>query len=116
MVPYNLRFPGEIFDGRAGLDQNGHRDFDPRPDGLVDTSRLVTLLASTAVTTCVLIVNSASARHIEMSAKCQPNDTGCFPMAEDRITDSERSNFGYMRGSTNGIWERTGKRIHFSSA
>jgi RHS repeat-associated protein len=27
--PYNLRFPGQIFDGEAGLHQNGHRDFDP---------------------------------------------------------------------------------------
>jgi RHS repeat-associated protein len=26
---YNLRFPGQIFDGQAGLHQNGYRDFDP---------------------------------------------------------------------------------------
>jgi len=26
---YNLRFPGQIFDGQAGLHQNGRRDFDP---------------------------------------------------------------------------------------
>jgi RHS repeat-associated protein len=28
-VAYNLRFPGQIFDGQAGLHQNGRRDFDP---------------------------------------------------------------------------------------
>jgi len=28
-VTYNLRFPGQVFDGQAGLHQNGHRDFDP---------------------------------------------------------------------------------------
>ena len=26
---YNLRFPGQVFDGQAGLHQNGFRDFDP---------------------------------------------------------------------------------------
>ena len=26
---YNLRFPGQVFDGEAGLQQNWHRDFDP---------------------------------------------------------------------------------------
>jgi RHS repeat-associated protein len=26
---YNLRFPGQIFDGQAGIHQNGFRDFDP---------------------------------------------------------------------------------------
>lgn len=26
---YNLRFPGQIFDGQAGLHQNGYRDYDP---------------------------------------------------------------------------------------
>jgi RHS repeat-associated protein len=26
---YNLRFPGQIFDGPAGLHQNGFRDYDP---------------------------------------------------------------------------------------
>jgi len=26
---YNLRFPGQLFDGQAGLHQNGFRDFDP---------------------------------------------------------------------------------------
>jgi RHS repeat-associated protein len=26
---YNLRFPGQLFDGQAGLHQNGRRDFDP---------------------------------------------------------------------------------------
>jgi RHS repeat-associated protein len=29
IVAYNLRFPGQIFDGQAGLHQNGRRDFDP---------------------------------------------------------------------------------------
>jgi len=28
-VAYNLRFPGQVFDGEAGLHQNGFRDFDP---------------------------------------------------------------------------------------
>jgi len=28
-VAYNLRFPGQVFDGQAGLHQNGFRDFDP---------------------------------------------------------------------------------------
>jgi RHS repeat-associated protein len=27
--PYNLRFPGQLFDGQAGLHQNYFRDFDP---------------------------------------------------------------------------------------
>jgi len=27
--PFNLRFPGQIFDGQAGLHQNGFRDYDP---------------------------------------------------------------------------------------
>lgn len=27
--PYNLRFPGQVFDGQAGLHANGYRDFDP---------------------------------------------------------------------------------------
>jgi RHS repeat-associated protein len=26
---FNLRFPGQVFDGQAGLHQNGFRDFDP---------------------------------------------------------------------------------------
>jgi len=26
---YNLRFPGQVFDGQAGLHQNGFRDYDP---------------------------------------------------------------------------------------
>ena len=26
---YNLRFPGQVFDGQAGLHQNYFRDFDP---------------------------------------------------------------------------------------
>jgi RHS repeat-associated protein len=26
---YNLRFPGQVFDGEAGLHENGFRDFDP---------------------------------------------------------------------------------------
>jgi RHS repeat-associated protein len=26
---FNLRFPGQIFDGQAGLQQNGFRDYDP---------------------------------------------------------------------------------------
>jgi RHS repeat-associated protein len=26
---YNLKFPGQIFDGQAGLHQNGFRDYDP---------------------------------------------------------------------------------------
>jgi RHS repeat-associated protein len=29
MFAYNLRFPGQIFDGQAGLHQNGFRDYDP---------------------------------------------------------------------------------------
>jgi RHS repeat-associated protein len=28
-VAYNLRFPGQIFDGQAGLHQNGFRSYDP---------------------------------------------------------------------------------------
>jgi RHS repeat-associated protein len=27
--PYNLRFPGQVFDGQAGLHQNYFRDYDP---------------------------------------------------------------------------------------
>lgn len=29
LVAYNLRFPGQLFDGQAGLHANGFRDFDP---------------------------------------------------------------------------------------
>lgn len=29
MFRYNLRFPGQIFDGPVGLHQNWHRDYDP---------------------------------------------------------------------------------------
>jgi RHS repeat-associated protein len=29
IVAYNLRFPGQIFDGQAGLHQNWYRDLDP---------------------------------------------------------------------------------------
>ncbi len=28
-VAYNLRFPGQVFDGQAGLHQNYFRDYDP---------------------------------------------------------------------------------------
>ena len=28
-VAYNIRFAGQVFDGQAGLHQNGRRDFDP---------------------------------------------------------------------------------------
>jgi RHS repeat-associated protein len=28
-VAYNLRFPGQVFDGQAGLHANGFRDYDP---------------------------------------------------------------------------------------
>jgi RHS repeat-associated protein len=28
-VTYNLRFPGQVFDGQAGLHQNGFRDYEP---------------------------------------------------------------------------------------
>jgi RHS repeat-associated protein len=28
-VAYNLRFPGQVFDGQAGLHYNGYRDYDP---------------------------------------------------------------------------------------
>jgi len=28
---YNLRFPGQLFDGQAGLHYNGYRDYDPAP-------------------------------------------------------------------------------------
>jgi RHS repeat-associated protein len=29
LLAYNLRFPGQIFDGQVGLHQNYFRDFDP---------------------------------------------------------------------------------------
>jgi RHS repeat-associated protein len=28
-VAYNIRFAGQVFDGQAGLHQNGYRDYDP---------------------------------------------------------------------------------------
>ncbi len=37
---YNLRFPGQIFDGQAGLHQNGHRDFDPAVGRYVESDPL----------------------------------------------------------------------------
>jgi len=37
---YNIRFPGQVFDGQAGLHQNGHRDFDPAIGGYVESDPL----------------------------------------------------------------------------
>jgi RHS repeat-associated protein len=34
-VAYNLRFPGQVFDGQAGLHQNGFRDYDPAIGGYI---------------------------------------------------------------------------------
>src|SRR5258707_966959 len=34
---YNLRFPGQIFDGQAGLHANGFRDFDPATGRYVES-------------------------------------------------------------------------------
>ena len=34
-VAYNLRFPGQVFDGQAGLHQNYFRDYDPAVGGYV---------------------------------------------------------------------------------
>jgi RHS repeat-associated protein len=34
---YNLRFPGQVFDGQAGLHQNGFRDYDPAVGGYVES-------------------------------------------------------------------------------
>jgi RHS repeat-associated protein len=36
-VPYNLRFPGQVFDGQAGLHQNGFRDYDPATGRYVES-------------------------------------------------------------------------------
>jgi RHS repeat-associated protein len=35
--PYNLRFPGQVFDGEAGLHQNYFRDFDPAAGRYVES-------------------------------------------------------------------------------
>jgi RHS repeat-associated protein len=35
--PYNLRFPGQIFDGEAGLHQNYFRDYDPATGRYVES-------------------------------------------------------------------------------
>jgi RHS repeat-associated protein len=37
---YNLRFPGQLFDGQAGLHQNHFRDFDPAVGGYVESDRI----------------------------------------------------------------------------
>jgi RHS repeat-associated protein len=37
---YNLRFPGQILDGAAGLHQNHFRDFDPAVGGYVESDRI----------------------------------------------------------------------------
>jgi RHS repeat-associated protein len=34
---YNLRLPGQVFDGQAGLHQNGFRDYDPATGGYVES-------------------------------------------------------------------------------
>lgn len=34
---YNLRFPGQMFDGQSGLHQNGFRDFDPATGRYVES-------------------------------------------------------------------------------
>jgi RHS repeat-associated protein len=34
---YNLRFPGQLFDGQAGLHQNYYRDYDPAIGGYVES-------------------------------------------------------------------------------
>jgi RHS repeat-associated protein len=36
-VAYNLRFPGQVFDGQAGLHQNGFRDYDPAEGRYVES-------------------------------------------------------------------------------
>lgn len=36
-VAYNLRFPGQIFDGEAGMHQNGYRDYDPAVAGYIES-------------------------------------------------------------------------------
>jgi len=37
---FNLRFPGQVFDGQAGLHQNGFRDYDPSLARYVETDPL----------------------------------------------------------------------------
>jgi RHS repeat-associated protein len=37
---YNLRFPGQVFDGQAGLHQNAFRDFDPASGRYVESDPL----------------------------------------------------------------------------
>jgi RHS repeat-associated protein len=39
-VAYNLRLPGQIFDGQAGLHQNGFRDFDPATGRYVESDSI----------------------------------------------------------------------------
>jgi RHS repeat-associated protein len=34
---YNIRFPGQVFDGEAGLQQNGFRDYDPAIGGYIES-------------------------------------------------------------------------------
>jgi RHS repeat-associated protein len=34
---YNIRFPGQIFDGEAGLHQNGYREYDPALGGYIES-------------------------------------------------------------------------------
>ena len=37
---YNLRFPGQVFDGQAGLHQNGFRNYDPASGRYVESDPL----------------------------------------------------------------------------
>jgi RHS repeat-associated protein len=37
---YNLRFPGQVFDGQVGLHSNGYRDFDPAIGGYIQSDPL----------------------------------------------------------------------------
>jgi RHS repeat-associated protein len=47
-VAYNLRFPGQVFDGQAGLHQNGFRDFDPAVGRYVESDPAGLRLVSAA--------------------------------------------------------------------
>jgi RHS repeat-associated protein len=45
-VTYNLRFPGQVFDGQAGLHQNGFRDYDPAVGKYVESDPLGVTISS----------------------------------------------------------------------
>jgi len=88
---YNLRFPGQVFDGEAGLQYNYFRDFDPATGRYIESDPIglnggmntyayaagnsINSVDNSGLATCTLaFVNGAAAIH------CEPDDPGHTPV------------------------------------